>query len=199
MVSTTQIAIFASGAGSNAQKIIHYFRNHPSVQVALVVCNRPSAGVLTIAQQENMPFVILEKEKFFSPNHLLDMLHEKKIDFLVLAGFLWMLPVEVVRAYPKKIINIHPALLPKYGGRGMYGDHVHQAVIDNKEPESGITIHYADEVYDHGQIILQAKCLVPEHETVERLAARIHVLEHRNFSKTIELIINLQNIVKTQS
>jgi len=198
MLSSTQIAIFASGAGSNAEKIAQYFDDHPSVKVSLIVCNNPKAGVVEIARQENIPLILLEKKEFFSPNHLLDRLTDKKIDFLVLAGFLWMLPADLVRAYPKKIINIHPALLPKYGGTGMYGDRVHQAVIANHEPESGITIHYADEVYDHGQIILQAKCFVEENETVEHLAAKIHALEHKNFSKTIELVINLQNIVKTR-
>jgi phosphoribosylglycinamide formyltransferase 1 len=198
MLSSTQIAIFASGAGSNAKKIVQYFDAHPSIKVTLIVCNKPKAGIVAIAQQENIPLIMLEKKEFFSPDHLLNRLTDKKIDFLVLAGFLWMLPVELVRSYPKKIINIHPALLPKYGGMGMYGDRVHRAVISNRERESGITIHYADEVYDHGQIILQAKCFVEQNETVEQLAAKIHALEHKNFSKTIELIINLQNIVKTQ-
>lgn len=196
MSSLKQIAIFASGAGTNAQKIIDHFGNNKSISVALILCNKPNAGVLNIAQKEKIPFVIMEKEKFFSGDHYLDILKEKKIDFLVLAGFLWMLPVALIKAYPEKIVNIHPALLPKYGGKGMFGNHIHEEVIKNKEKESGITIHFADEIYDHGQIIFQAKCIVEKNETAESLAKKIHELEYKNFSKTIELIINLQNIVK---
>ena len=197
MSSLKQIAIFASGTGTNAQKIIEYFRNNKSIKVALILCNRPNAGVLTIAQKEKIPFIIIEKEKFFSGDYYLNILKEKKIDFLVLAGFLWMLPSNLIKTYSGKIINIHPALLPKYGGKGMFGNHIHEEVIKNKEKESGITIHFADEIYDHGQIIFQAKCIIKENETAESLAKKIHSLEHKNFPKTIELIINLQNIVKT--
>jgi len=197
MSSLKQIAIFASGAGTNAQKIIDHFRNNKSITVALILCNKPNAGVLTIAQKEKIPFVIMEKEKFFSGDHYLGILKEKKIDFLVLAGFLWMLPAELIKTYSGKIINIHPALLPKYGGKGMFGSHIHEEVIKNKEKESGITIHFADEIYDHGQIIFQAKCIIEKNETAESLAKKIHELEYKNFPKTIELIINLQNIVKT--
>ena len=194
-----QIAIFASGAGTNAQKIIDHFRNNKSIKVALILCNKPNAGVLTIAQKERIPCVIIEKENFFSGDHYLNILKEKKIDFLVLAGFLWMLPAELIKTYPGKIINIHPALLPKYGGKGMFGNHIHEEVIKNKEKESGITIHFADEMYDHGQIIFQAKCIIEKNETAESLAKKIHELEYKNFPKTIELVINLQNIVKTQT
>jgi phosphoribosylglycinamide formyltransferase 1 len=197
MLSLKQIAIFASGAGTNAQKIIDHFRNNKSITVALILCNKPNAGVLSIAQKEKIPFVVIEKEKFFSGDHYLDILKENKIDFLVLAGFLWMLPAELIKTYSGKIVNIHPALLPKYGGKGMFGNHIHEEVIKNKENESGITIHFADEIYDHGQIIFQAKCIVEKNETAESLAKKIHELEYKNFPKTIELIINLQNIVKT--
>ena len=197
MSSLTQIAIFASGTGTNAQKIIDYLRNNKSTKVVLILCNKPNAGVLTIAEKEKIPFIIIEKEKFFSGNYYLNILKEKKIDFLVLAGFLWMLPIEFIKTYRGKIINIHPALLPKYGGKGMFGNHIHEKVIKNKEKESGITIHFADEIYDHGQIIFQAKCIIEKNETAESLAKKIHALEYKNFPKTIELIINLQNIVKT--
>jgi phosphoribosylglycinamide formyltransferase-1 len=197
MSSLKQIAIFASGAGTNAQKIIDYFRNNKSITVALIICNKPNAGVLTIAQKEKITFIIIEKEKFFSGDHYLNILKEKKIDFLVLAGFLWMLPAELIKTYFGKIINIHPALLPKYGGKGMFGNHIHEEVIKNKEKESGITIHFADEIYDHGQIIFQAKCIIEKNETAESLEKKIHELEYKNFPKTIELIVNLQNIVKT--
>src|SRR5579871_35105 len=196
-MSSTRIAIFASGAGTNAQKIIDHFKNNSSVIVELVVCNKKNAGVLQIAQKENIPFIIIEKEKFINGDEYVQMMKDKKIDFLILAGFLWKLPVGLIKAFPGKIINIHPALLPKFGGKGMFGMHVHEAVIHAKEKESGISVHYVDELYDHGKIIFQAKCLVNENETPESLADKIHELEHNNFAKTIELIINLQNIVKT--
>jgi formyltetrahydrofolate-dependent phosphoribosylglycinamide formyltransferase len=184
------IAIFASGAGSNTQKIIDHFKIPGSnIKVVLIVSNKPAAGVLQIAAKENIPSVIIEKEKFFTGNAYADELKEKKIDFIILAGFLWKVPAALINAYPKKIINIHPALLPKYGGKGMYGHYVHEAVIANKEKESGITIHYVDELYDHGLIIFQTAFLLNENETAETLAGRIHELEHRHFPKVIEEVI----------
>jgi phosphoribosylglycinamide formyltransferase-1 len=192
-----KIAVFASGAGSNAQKIIDSLnpfpspwgekgeRKTPDIQVALIVCNKPGAGVLDIAAKENIPSLIIEKEKFFHSNSYTDELQEAGIDFIVLAGFLWKIPHTLIKAFPDKIINIHPALLPKYGGRGMYGHHVHQAVIDNKENESGITIHYVDEKYDHGSIIFQAKCSVMLNDTAESLAKKIHRLEHEHYPQVI--------------
>ncbi len=184
------IAIFASGAGSNAQKIIDHFKTSASAgKIALIVSNKPAAGVLQIAAKENIPTLIIEKEKFFTGNAYADELKEKQIDFIVLAGFLWKVPTALINAYPKKIINIHPALLPKYGGKGMYGHFVHEAVIANQEKESGITIHYVDELYDHGQIIFQTSFLLKENETAESLAARIHELEHLHFSRVVEEVI----------
>lgn len=180
-----KIAIFASGAGSNAQKIIDHFRHSDVVRVKLIVCNKPVAGVLKIAEKERVPSLLIEKEEFFRGNAYTDELKAAGIDWIVLAGFLWKIPAALIRAFPGKIINIHPALLPKYGGKGMYGHHVHQAVIDNKEKESGITIHYVDEVYDHGQIIFQATCPVRENDTAETLAQRIHVLEHKHYPEVI--------------
>jgi phosphoribosylglycinamide formyltransferase 1 len=194
---STQIAIFASGAGSNAQKIIDHFRKNANIKVAFILCNKPGAGVLAIAEKENIPFVIIEKEKFFTSDFYVFLLKEKRIDFVILAGFLWKLPDNFIKAFSGKIINIHPALLPKYGGRGMFGSRVHETVIAAGEKESGITVHYVDELYDHGQIIFQAKCIVEENDSAEILAEKIHMLEHKNFSKLIELVINLQNIVKT--
>ncbi|HEY6063123.1 MAG TPA: phosphoribosylglycinamide formyltransferase [Chitinophagaceae bacterium] len=182
----TQIAIFASGAGSNAQKIINHFRNHPSVKIAIIVCNNPQAGVLNIARNENIPAIIIEKERFFHDDAYVKELKEKKIDWIVLAGFLWKIPGSLIRAFRDKIINIHPALLPKYGGKGMYGQAVHEAVITAKEKESGITIHYVDEFYDHGKIIFQAKCPVLENDTAGSLAQRIHALEHEHYARIIE-------------
>ena len=186
----TRIAIFASGTGSNAQKIIDYFRDSSSIKVALVVCNKTGAGVLEIAGKENIPSILIEKEKFFRGDGYIRELREKKIDLIVLAGFLWKIPAPLLNAYPKRIINIHPALLPQFGGKGMYGSNVHEAVLSAKEKESGITIHYVDEHYDNGDIILQVKCPVLEGDTPETLAHRIHVLEHANYPVVIEELAN---------
>ena len=185
----TRIAIFASGAGSNAQKIIDHFRDSDRIKVSLVVCNKPGAGVLQIAAKEEIPSLVIEKEKFFRGNAYTDELQEAGIDFIILAGFLWKIPAALIRAYPGKIINIHPALLPAYGGKGMYGHHVHQAVIDHQEKESGITIHYVDEQYDHGDIIFQAKCPVLASDTADSLAGRIHQLEHQHYPAVIEQLL----------
>ncbi|MBK6826768.1 MAG: phosphoribosylglycinamide formyltransferase [Chitinophagaceae bacterium] len=187
----TRIAIFASGAGSNAQKIIDHFRDSDQVRVSLVVCNKPGAGVLRIADNEGIPSLVIEKEKFFRDNAYTDELQEAGIDFIILAGFLWKIPVDLIRAYPGKIINIHPALLPAYGGKGMYGNHVHQAVIDHHEKESGITIHYVDEQYDHGDIIFQAKSPVLASDTADTLASRIHQLEHQHYPAVIEQLLQI--------
>lgn len=183
------IAIFASGAGSNAQKIIDHFRHSSVGRIALIVSNKKNAGVLKIAEKENIPSLIIEKEKFSSGNAYVDDLSERKIDFVVLAGFLWKIPGILLAAYPRRIINIHPALLPKYGGQGMYGDYVHAAVLAGKEKESGITIHYVDEHYDNGDVILQVRCPILERDTPASLASRIHLLEHANYPVVIEKIV----------
>lgn len=188
------IAIFASGAGSNAQQIINRFSNHPTIKVALIVCNKPGAGVLAIAQNHNIPVLLIEKEGFFKGNAYINILQQHTINFIVLAGFLWKVPAVLIKAYPQKIINIHPALLPAYGGKGMYGHFVHEAVIANKEKQSGITIHYVDELYDHGAVIKQATCTVTATDTPETLAKKIHVLEHEHFAAVIENVLQKQNI-----
>lgn len=185
----TNLAIFASGAGSNAQKIIDHFRNHSSIKVSLIVCNNSSAGVLQIAAREGIPFLVIKKEKFFHGESYIKEIKEHKIDFIVLAGFLWKIPAALINIYTGRIINIHPALLPKYGGKGMYGQAVHQAVINAGENESGITIHYVDEAYDHGKIIFQAHCPVLSSDTAESLAQRIHKLEHEHYSRIIESLL----------
>lgn len=184
-----QIAIFASGAGSNAQKIIDHFRENKRVKIALIVCNKPEAGVLKIAEKEGIPALLIVKEQFFRGNAYVPALKEKNIDLIVLAGFLWKIPVTLIQAYPGKIVNIHPALLPKYGGKGMYGQFVHAAVIAAGEKESGITIHYVDEHYDHGDIIFQAVCPVFSGDTPELLAKRIHELEHKHFPVVVEKLL----------
>lgn len=185
-----QIAIFASGTGSNAQAIINYFKKHPSIRVVLIVSNKPQAGVLSIAEKENIPSLIIEKEKFFRGDAYLPELKNAGVDFIVLAGFLWKLPEKLIAVYRNSIVNIHPALLPKYGGKGMYGNKVHETVITNKEKQSGITIHYVDEHYDNGDIILQETCPVLENDSPDSLAQRIHKLEHANYPATIEKILS---------
>jgi formyltetrahydrofolate-dependent phosphoribosylglycinamide formyltransferase len=183
------IAIFASGTGSNAQKIIDYFRNSQTVKIALIVCNKPGAGVLNIAKNESIPSLLIEKDRFLSGDAYISELNRHNISFIVLAGFLWKLPPNLVMAFKGKIINIHPALLPSYGGKGMYGNRVHEAVIAAREKESGISIHYVDEIYDHGDTIFQATCPVLETDTAESLAQRIHELEHKYYPKVIAELI----------
>lgn len=187
------IAIFASGAGSNAKKIIDHFKGDESVTVALVVCNKPGAGVLNVATSHNIPTLLIEKEQFFRGDHYLPVLKQYGIEFIVLAGFLWKIPGGLIAAYTNKMVNIHPALLPKYGGKGMYGQFVHQAVIDAGDKESGISIHFVDELYDHGNIIFQARCPVIETDTAESLAAKIHALEHAHFPVVISQLIKNEN------
>ena len=187
------IAIFASGAGSNAQQIITHFANSTSVKIGLIVCNKPGAGVLTIAANHNIPTLLIEKERFFKGNNYLPEMQQQHIDFIVLAGFLWKIPGALIKAFPKRMINIHPALLPAYGGKGMFGHFVHEAVITNKETESGITIHYVDELYDHGEIIFQGKCAVEANDTADNLAQKIHVLEHKYYPGVIESLLQKQN------
>jgi phosphoribosylglycinamide formyltransferase-1 len=197
------IAIFASGAGSNARKIIEYFENKAagtssslnslgskaaSIKISLIVCNVPGAGVLDIAEEKGIPSLMINKSDF-AANGYVESLKNAGIDFIVLAGFLWKVPEVLVKAYPKAIINIHPALLPKYGGKGMYGARVHEAVIDAGEKESGITIHWVNEHYDEGAIIFQAKCSINSSDTAETLANKIHALEHAHFAPTIEKLL----------
>lgn len=188
-IAALNVAIFSSGAGSNAQKIINYFKNVSTVNIALIVCNNPKAGVLAIAKNESIPCLIIEKKQFENGDSYLQQLKEHKISFIALAGFLWKIPMAIINTYPHKIVNIHPALLPKYGGKGMYGNYIHQAIIDNKETESGITIHYVDEWYDHGNTILQISCPVKQNESVESLAKKIHVLEHQHYPATIATLL----------
>ncbi len=188
MKDTQHIAIFASGAGSNAQKIIDYFKNSDKIKVGLIVCNNPTAGVLKIAAHENIPFLLIEKKRLNDTGYVSE-LKNYQINFIALAGFLWKIPSVLINAFKNKIINIHPALLPAYGGKGMYGDAVHEAIIAAKEKQSGITIHYVDEKYDHGKIIFQTTCSVNDDETAESLAKKIHQLEHAFYPKEIEKLL----------
>ena len=183
-----KIAIFASGNGTNAKKIIDHFANSDVIKVSFIVCNNPNAGVLKIAQEKNIPVLLMEKNEFRDRGYLKE-LDEHGIDFIVLAGFLWKLPALLIKAFQGKIINIHPALLPSYGGKGMYGNAVHEAVIRAREKQSGITIHYVDEIYDNGEIIFQATCPVEENDTPESLAQKIHLLEYRYYPQEIEKLL----------
>ena len=196
--TTQSVAIFASGAGSNAEKIIQQMNiaaetGTKNFTVNLIISNRPTAGVLAIAAKYHIDTFIIEKEPFLNGDGYVNELTARGIQFIVLAGFLWKIPLTLIKAYPNKIINIHPALLPKYGGKGMYGDKVHQAVIAAGEKESGITIHYVDELYDHGNIIFQAKCIVEQNDTAATLAKKIHQLEHQHYPAVIEKLLQMQN------
>lgn len=186
----TNIAIFASGRGSNARNIINYFSNHTSISVELIVSNKETAPVLDIGKQANIDNIVINRDDFYKSTVLLDFLQKKQIDFIVLAGFLWLIPNYLVSAYNNRIVNIHPALLPKYGGKGMYGMNVHKAVFAAKEPETGITIHYVNEHYDEGNIIFQARCTLDSTDTPETIAGKIHQLEQAHFPRIIEATIN---------
>ncbi len=181
----TNIAIFASGAGSNAQTIIDYFREGHGVRVALVVSNRADAGVLQIAENEGIPYAIVGKEEYLDEEILLGLLQFHKIDFVVLAGFLWLIPPFLIAKYPNRIVNIHPALLPKYGGKGMYGTKVHEAVKAAGEAESGITIHYVNEHFDEGEIIFQAQCPIAPEDTADDIRKKVQALEHEHYPKVL--------------
>ncbi len=185
----TRLAIFASGRGTNAEAIIKFFKGHKEVSVSLIVSNNPNAGVTKIAQQNNVPVIFISREGFYQNTSLVTELKNRKIEFIVLAGFLWLIPDYLINDFPNKIINIHPALLPKHGGKGMYGLKVHEEVLKSGEKESGITIHYVDENYDEGDIIIQKKCPVGKSETVTSLAGKVQELEHYHYPRIIEKLL----------
>ena len=183
------LIIFASGKGSNAAAIIEYFKQHPIAKTALIVSNKEDAGVIDIAKDEHIPHLIINRQTF-AENDFVTQLKSYHPSLIILAGFLWKIPDAMVASFRNRIINIHPALLPAFGGKGMYGHHVHHAVIASGQKESGITIHYVDEAYDNGDIILQAKCHVCNDDNPSALAERIHKLEHYFFPRTIEYLLN---------
>ena len=187
--NTQKIVVFASGSGSNAEQIIQHFANQPNIRVAKIYVNNPDAFALERAKRHQIETKVFDRSYFLSNQGLITDLSLENPDLIVLAGFLWKIPEMIVKAYPNKIINIHPALLPKFGGKGMFGMHVHRAVIATGESESGITIHYVNENYDEGAIIMQAKVSVASSETPESLAQKIHKLEHQHFPATIEKIL----------
>ena len=192
-VMKKNIAIFASGSGSNAENIIRYFQENDLIRVALVLSNRSDAYVLERAHRLQVPSEVFLKEDWVSGEQILALLHEYHIDFIVLAGFLVRVPERLLHAYPDKIINIHPALLPKFGGKGMYGDRVHEAVVAAGEKESGITIHYINEHYDEGNTIFQATCPVLSTDSPDDVAKKVHALEYEHFPQIIEQVLNNKN------
>lgn len=181
-----KIAIFASGSGTNAENIIRYFQERGTAAVDLVLCNRPDAGVLERAKNLGVDTVVFSRDQLYNNEGILDLLRSRGIDYIVLAGFLWLVPDYLIRAYDGRIINIHPALLPRHGGKGMYGDRVHRAVIECGDTETGITIHKVNEVYDSGDILVQFRIPVTSGDTPETVAQKVHELEYRYFPEVIE-------------
>lgn len=183
------IVIFASGSGTNAENIANYFCLHKNIKISYILSNKKDAFVLERAKKFNIPTLVFERHQFYETNEIVDFLKEQKTDFIVLSGFLWLVPESLIEAFPNKIINIHPALLPKYGGKGFYGEKVHQAVIDHQEKESGITIHYVNKIYDSGTTLFQATCPVVDGDTAETLAQKVHQLEYKYFPTIIEKVV----------
>lgn len=184
-----RIAIFASGSGSNTQKILEHFKNHELAEISIILSNNPDAYVLQRADNFETPSHIFDRNEFYKTDSVVDLLKNLEIDLIILAGFLWLVPQNLLDAFPNRIINIHPALLPAYGGKGMYGNHVHQAILDAKELESGITIHYVNDKFDDGEIIYQAKYKIEPDDTIESIRFKGQQLEHQHFPRIIETII----------
>lgn len=190
MNQKARIAVLASGGGTNAEAIFGYFRNHPAIEVVLLLCNNPEAPVLKRAEKFDIPARVIDRRDFNDEIFMLDLLRTRQITHLVLAGFLWLIPGYLVRAFPDRIINIHPSLLPKHGGKGMFGMKVHEAVKQAGENETGITIHLVNEKYDEGRVLFQATCPVSDSDSPEHIAAKVHELEHNSYPKIIETWIN---------
>jgi len=184
-----KIAIFCSGSGSNAQKIIEYFQEHKSAEVVLLLSNNKNAYALERAKSLGVPTRLFDKAQFSQSQIIVNELKELGVNWIILAGFLWLVPENLIEAYPNSIVNIHPALLPSYGGKGMYGMYVHEAVVKAKEKESGISIHMVNKEYDKGTIVFQAKCFLTDEDTAETLAKKIQALEHEHFPKVIDALI----------
>lgn len=181
-----KLAIFVSGGGSNANEIIHYFKKHADIQVALIVCNNPNAGALKIAENQGVPAIVFSKEDFYKNSTLFEALQRNAIDMIILAGFLWLIPGKLVQQYQNRILNIHPSLLPKYGGKGMFGHYVHEAVKADNAKETGVTIHLVNEKYDDGSVLFQKKCKILPEMQAEEIASLVLKLEHKYFSPVIE-------------
>ena len=185
-----KIAILASGSGSNAENIANYFKGSDYAGVSFIIANNPDAYVIERAKRLNIEYAVVTKAQFMEADSIIDMLKERDIDFVVLAGFLLLVPAKLIQAYPGRIVNIHPALLPKHGGKGMYGDRVHKAVVESGDTESGITIHLIDEQYDKGTTFFQAKCPVLPTDTPDDVATKVHALEYEHFPHVIEEILH---------
>jgi phosphoribosylglycinamide formyltransferase-1 len=188
--SVKNIAILASGAGSNAQKILEHFSNRMDITVRLIVSNKQEAGVLNISKAASIDTFVVTRDSFYSSTDLLVELNKRNIDFIVLAGFLWLIPPYLIQHYPDRIINIHPALLPKYGGKGMYGHFVHEAVYLAKDNHSGITIHYVNEKYDEGSIVFQERCEILPSDQPEDIAKKVQILEHLYYPTVIDQLVS---------
>ncbi|WP_256004176.1 MULTISPECIES: phosphoribosylglycinamide formyltransferase [Pedobacter] len=184
-----RIAIFASGSGSNAQKLMEHFKNSTEVEIALVLTNNPDAYVLQRADNFEIPSHVFDRRGFYETDEVIDLLRNLDIDLIVLAGFLWLVPIRLINEYAGRIVNIHPAILPKYGGKGMYGDHVHNAVIAAGDAEGGITIHYVNENYDEGEYIHQARYKIEPGDTLEMIKFKGQQLEHQHYPRIIEGIV----------
>lgn len=184
------IAIFASGNGTNAEQLVHHFAHHAKARVALILTNRSSAFVLQRAERLGVPAYFFHKEQWAEGTEIIEILRRYEIDFVVLAGFLARVPDCVLQRFPQRMVNIHPSLLPKFGGKGMYGDRVHQAVLDAGEKESGITIHYTNQHYDEGAIICQERCPVLPDDTFDTLAARVHQLEYAHYPRVVDELVS---------
>lgn len=187
---TKNIAIFASGTGSNAKKITHHFKHHTEINVSLIISNKPTAKVLIMAEEEGVPTVVISKKEFGDESYILKKLNEYSIDYVVLAGFLWLMPKYFVVAYKNRMVNIHPALLPKFGGKGMYGMNVHKAVREASEKESGITIHFVNGQYDEGDIVFQKSCSIATDDSPQKIAEKVLSLEHKYFPVIIEELVS---------
>ena len=193
MKKIPKIAVFASGSGSNAQRIAEYFSGTGVLEIAAIYCNNPGAYVLERAKLLGLPTVLFDRQVFYHSDTVLQDMREREVDWVILAGFLWLIPTYILKAFPQRIINIHPALLPAYGGKGMYGMKVHQAVIASGDTESGITIHHVNEHYDEGDIIFQAQCAIDKNDTPEMLATKIHGLEYEHFPRVIRDLVTLKS------
>jgi phosphoribosylglycinamide formyltransferase-1 len=185
-----RLAIFASGSGSNAEKIAEYFTGRTDIEISLILSNNPQAGVIARARRYQIPVVLFDRKTFYDTHRIIEILQNEHIDLVVLAGFMMLIPEAMVRAFPERIVNIHPALLPKYGGKGMYGHFVHEAVVAAQEPESGISIHFVNERYDEGNIIFQATCEVVPTDTPEEVARKVQVLEHQHYPEVVDKLLS---------
>jgi len=184
------IAIMASGAGSNAQKIIEYFSNREDISVQLIISNKKDAKVLTLASKAGISTLVISKESFYHSTDLLLELEKHQISFVVLAGFLWLIPLYLIQKYPERMVNIHPSLLPKYGGKGMYGHFVHEAVYEARELYSGITIHYVNEKYDEGSVVFQEQCEISASDLPSDIAKKVQFLEHTFYPVVIDQLVS---------